>query len=124
MRAEARRFERAWATHEVVGEAAASDPAMLQLVALAEGLRSLAANGGPAPVERAWARLAEEIERPLVPLGRPTRTVVVKPGRPRRRAFVRAIAAAAALFAGVASVSLRAHPGSFLYPLRTSLERT
>src|SRR5438309_1836072 len=124
MRVEARRFERAWAAHEQVGKAATPDPATLELVGLAEGLGALAAASEAAPVERAWARLAEEIDRPLLPLGRPAGTIVLKPRRPHRRAFVRTIAAAAALFAAVASMSLRAHPGSFLYPLRTGLEQT
>src|SRR5919198_1134834 len=66
----------------------------------------------------AWASLAprlhETVHRP--PLA---------PPRLRRRSLaLRVAAAAAAAFMGVAFASLRATPGSTLYPLRTSLEHT
>src|SRR2546423_11140947 len=105
MRAEARQFERAWDAHQQVGEAATSDAATLQLVAVAKGLRALATEGEPAPVEHAWARLAEEIDRPLLPLAPPALTIVPKAPRPHRPAFLRTIAAAAALVARVRPLS-------------------
>ena len=123
MRAEARDFELAWAARER-GDAMASPSGLAGLLVVAQGLGTLASEAEPAPAERAWARLAEELDHTLVPLEPRVDSWELPPRRPGRGALVRAIAVAAAVFAVIASVSLRSHPGSFLYPLRTGLERT
>jgi hypothetical protein len=123
MRAATGDFELAWAARERGGETAASAD-VAALLAVADALVALGAEAEPAAVERAWARLAEELDGTLVPLEQRARARELGSRRPGRGALVRAIAVAAALFAGIASVSLRAHPGSFLYPLRTGLEQT
>ena len=114
-------FERAWGSH-VQGVDSRVDPELGALVAVAEGLRSFRTAVQAPPADAAWARLSEELGRELVPLD----SVVVPLRRrgPRRRMVFRVAAAAVAMFAAIAMVSLRATPGSFLYPLRTGLEET
>jgi hypothetical protein len=114
-------FERAWGSH-VRGGADPARPELRELVAVAEGLRSFQAAVQAPPADPAWARLSEAVDREMGVTG----DVVVPLRRraPRRRLALRVAAAAVAVFALLATVSLRATPGSFLYPLRTGLEKT
>jgi uncharacterized membrane protein YgcG len=97
------------------------------LLVVADRLRSLQETVQAPSAERAWARLSEELALPHVPMDAARSGVVVPLERRRvlrRRLVLRLGAAAVAAFAAIAMVSLRATPGSFLYPLRTGLEET
>ena len=114
-------FERAWGSR-VRGAGVEADPGIGALVAVAEGLRSFQEAVQAPDADRAWARLSEALGTEFAPVDR---TVVpMRPRAPRRRLVLRLAAAAVAVFAAVATISLRATPGSFLYPLRTGLEKT
>ena len=111
-------FERAWSRLE-----AADDVRVEELhlageerasVALAVALRDLGRNQDGLDTEAAWNRIVWQLER---------RPRTHRPARAQRHWMVRVIAAAAAVVALVVA-SLRAEPGSVLYPVRTSLERT
>jgi hypothetical protein len=114
-------FERAWGSH-VRGGAEPVRSELRELVAVAEGLRSFQTAVQAPPADHAWARLSEEIDRQAGASGAVVVPLRRKP--PRRRLVLRLAAAAVAVFALLATVSLRATPGSFLYPLRTGLEKT
>jgi hypothetical protein len=113
-------FERAWGSY-VRGGAEPARPELRELVAVGEGLRSFQMAVHPPSADLAWARLSEGIDHEVGVTG-----AVVVPLRrmPRRRLVLRLGTAAVAVFALLATVSLRATPGSFLYPLRTGLEET
>lgn len=114
-------FERAWGSHvRGGGEPRSAD--LRELVAVAEGLRSFQTAVQAPSADPAWERLSEAIGDEA---GVSSDVVVrLRPRKPRRRMVLRVAAAAVAVFAALATASLRATPGSFLYPLRTGLEKT
>jgi uncharacterized membrane protein YgcG len=114
-------FERAWGSH-VRGGAEPPSADLRELVAVAEGLRSFQTAVQAPAAESAWDRLSEAIGGEA---GVSSGVVVaLRPRKPRRRMMLRVAIAAVAVFTALATASLRATPGSFLYPLRTGLEKT
>ena len=80
MRAEAQYFERVWAAHERGAGPAVGDPVVVELVAAADGVRSLGDGVRQASLDEAWGRLSRQIERPVLPRDRGAQEAV-----PRRR---------------------------------------
>ena len=110
MKPRAEDFEVAWA-RDARGEGPSTHhPAMAGLVAVARGLGSLQQAVQTPSLDGAWARLSAELDGQVVPargrLGpvRPPRTRRM----PRRRLVLQLAAAAVAVFAVLATVSLRA----------------
>src|SRR5437764_1661058 len=128
-RGRAETFERAWTAREWGALPIAPSTDVAELILAAKGIGSLGQVPESPSTARAWARLAPELDRSVVPLRRGVGVTAVRkalgtPRRHGRRAVLRWAAVAAALLTTIAMVSLHAEPGSTLYPLRTSLEQT
>jgi RNA polymerase sigma-70 factor (ECF subfamily) len=66
LRDEATYFERTWAAHARGGQPAMRSAEMVELVAVAEGVRALGDSPAPEEAERLWTTLLRELDRPAV----------------------------------------------------------
>jgi hypothetical protein len=116
VRADPAAFERAW--RRIEEGSAGPREVESELLAMAAALRDLGERiAPPTALDRAWGALVIRLE------GEPQARPLRPRHRPARAWALRALAAAAAV-AVLLAVSLRARPGSVLYPVRTAVERT
>lgn len=134
----ARAFERYWAEVERPGRPAAEalppTPELAGAVATATALRVYGEAVPAMDLDSAWLGLSARLEVGAVPAGIPVGREAESPRRgkpngnlivlrPRGRWTLRVAAAAVAAMIALATVSLRARPGSALYPVRLTVER-
>lgn len=134
----ARAFEHYWAEFERPGRPAAESlppaPDLAGAVATATALHEYGQALPAMDLDTAWESLTALLEMEVMPDGVPARPNAAEPPlaeagpnvillRPRLRWTVRVAAAAVAAMLALATVSLRAGPGSALYPVRLTVER-
>ncbi len=121
MRTQVERFEVAWSRVQAgvpVSEALppGASETMATELAIAAALEASGGSMTREGADRTWDKIAARLSD--LP-----RTLKVRP-KPRPHWALRAVAAAAAGIIALASLSLGARPGSFLYPVKRSMEAT